>query len=74
MAKTLELLEIFSATKYRASYINAKAGKTCIRCGKPAKSFRDASARLEYNVSALCQRCQDECFSGGKPYQKHHTE
>ena len=33
MAKTLELLEIFSATKYSASYINAKAGKTCIRCG-----------------------------------------
>ena len=32
MAKTLELLEIFSATKYRAS--------------------------------ALCQKCQDECFIG----------
>jgi len=63
MAKTLELLEIFSATKYRAGYINAKAGKTCIRCGKPAKAFRDASARLEYKVSALCQMCQDECFT-----------
>ena len=66
MAKTLELLEIFSATKYRSSYTNAKAGKTCIRCGKPAKAFRDASARLEYKVSALCQRCQDECFTGGR--------
>ena len=64
MAKTLELLEIFSATTYRASYINAKAGKTCLRCGKPAKAFRDASARLEYKVSALCQMCQDECFTG----------
>ena len=74
MAKILELLEILSATKYSAKYVNAKAGKTCIRCGKPAKSFRDPSARLEYNVSALCQKCQDECFIGGKTYQKHHPE
>ena len=74
MAKTLELLEIFSATKYRASYINAKAGKICIRCGKPAKSFRDTSTRLECNVSALCQKYQDECFIRRKPYQKHHPE
>ena len=66
MAKTLELLEIFSAATYRSSYTNAKAGKTCIRCGKPAKAFRDSSARLEYKVSALCQRCQDECFIGGR--------
>ncbi len=63
MARALELLEIFSATKYRASYINAKNRKTCIRCGKTAKAFRDASARLEYKVSALCQKCQDECFT-----------
>ncbi|MBE9571164.1 MAG: hypothetical protein IMF11_11085, partial [Proteobacteria bacterium] len=58
MPNTLELLKIFSATTYRSSYTNAKTGKTCIRCGKPAKSFRDASARLEYKVSALCQKCQ----------------
>ena len=63
MTKELELREIFSATTYRANYANAKARNTCIRCGKPAKAFRDASARLEYNVSALCQRCQDECFT-----------
>jgi hypothetical protein len=66
MAKILELQEIFSAATYRSSYTNAKNRKTCIRCGNPAKAFRDASARLEYKVSALCQRCQDECFTGGR--------
>ncbi|UCF85674.1 MAG: hypothetical protein JSV50_08595 [Desulfobacteraceae bacterium] len=67
MTKALELREIFSATTYRANYANAKAKSICIRCGKPAKLFRDASARLEYNVSALCQRCQDVCFTKRKP-------
>jgi hypothetical protein len=28
--------------------------------------FREASARFEYKVSALCQRCQDECFGVSK--------
>ena len=67
MTKAQELWEIFSATTYRANYSNAKARSACIRCGKPAKAFRDASARLEYNVSALCQVCQDVCFTERKP-------
>ena len=62
MTKVHELLEIFSANTYKANYIKSKATNTCIRCGKPAKVFRDASARFEYKISALCQKCQDECF------------
>ena len=74
MTKAMELLDIFSATTYRVNYANAKAERTCIRCGKQAKVFRDASAQLEYDISALCQMCQDELFTGGKSYQMNHPE
>ena len=62
MTKPLELLQICAEASYKVNYAKSKARGTCIRCGKPAKEFRDASARLEYKISALCQKCQDECF------------
>jgi hypothetical protein len=66
----LTLHEIFSRPTYRTDYAKAKAENTCIRCGGYVGTFRDISSRLEYMVSALCQRCQDQCFSlsekGGK--------
>ena len=61
-AKLQHLLKFLSGSAYKANYAAAKASRTCIMCGKPAMVFRDASARLEYNVSALCQSCQDEFF------------
>jgi hypothetical protein len=57
------LTEIVCSPQYSAKYINAKAFGTCIKCGRPAKVFRDAPSTLEYRVSALCQTCQDELFS-----------
>ncbi|MFC1824647.1 hypothetical protein ACFL9T_18220 [Thermodesulfobacteriota bacterium] len=62
MARTQELLKIFSNASYPGNYTTAKASCTCIRCGGLAKAFRDASARLEYAISAFCQMCQDDCF------------
>ena len=66
MTKSAGLLGLFSLPTYKTSYVKAKATSTCIRCGEPAKVFRDASARFEYKVSALCQRCQDSCFGGSE--------
>lgn len=63
MLKTEELVEIFSSPRHKAMYTMAKATFTCIRCGRPARIFRDASARLEYGVSALCQACQEELLT-----------
>ena len=62
MLITSELLKIFSSSDYIGRYTYSKATNTCIRCGESARVFRDASARLEYSVSALCQKCQDELF------------
>lgn len=36
----------------------------CTDCGLPVteKSFRDTLSIKEYEISGLCQRCQDEIF------------
>ena len=36
---------------------------TCIRCGKPAGSFKDQISLREYRISGLCQPCQDIVFN-----------
>ncbi len=33
-----------------------------IGCGGPATEFRDPESRREYEISGLCQKCQDEVF------------
>jgi hypothetical protein len=32
-------------------------------CGKFADNFRDELSRKEFNISGLCQRCQDQVFT-----------
>jgi ribosomal protein S14 len=58
----IDLIKVFSAPTYKADYATAKAENRCVRCGDAANIFRDASAKVEYMVSALCQHCQDEMY------------
>ena len=62
MNKTASLIELFSSPNHKTNYLLAKATTCCIRCGESANIFRDASGKLEYTISGLCQRCQDEIF------------
>jgi hypothetical protein len=65
MDKLESLLNVLSSDReYEKRFAIAKVSNSCIWCGKEAVEFRDASARLEYFVSALCQRCQDEFIDG----------
>jgi len=41
----------------------AKAGNQCVCCGKNATEFRDEISKREYQISTLCQACQDEVFA-----------
>ena len=59
----LSLHEIFSRPTYRKDYVIAEAENTSIRCGGFAEEFGGTSSRPENMVSALCKRCQDQCFS-----------
>lgn len=35
---------------------------TCVSCGLPVGEFRDRISQKEYNISGLCQKCQDSVF------------
>lgn len=35
----------------------------CPRCGKPAQQFRDETSEREYDLTGLCQKCQDVIFA-----------
>jgi hypothetical protein len=58
-----ELLALLKDPGYPVRYAMAKTTGSCIHCGKDATLFTDASTRMEYAVSALCECCQKEIFS-----------
>ena len=64
MKKITELRQKLDNGDYEKNYTGAKATGSCIICGRPGKKFRDAAAKLEYSISALCQNCQDEYLNG----------
>ena len=64
MKKITELGRKLTMGDYEKNYRGAKATGSCIICGGRAKKFRDAAAKLEYSISALCQNCQDEYVNG----------
>ncbi len=63
---TLQMfLEFVSSPEYRKRYATAKNTGTCIWCGEIAQEFTNALAKLEYDCSALCEKCQVELLLGG---------
>ncbi|MGV9173509.1 MAG: hypothetical protein ACOC44_01285 [Promethearchaeia archaeon] len=46
---------------YPVALERLKQGK-CVRCQKPIKQFRDEPSLREYQISGLCQSCQDFFF------------
>ena len=34
----------------------------CVMCSGEAKEFKDEISKKKYEISALCQKCQDEVF------------
>lgn len=36
----------------------------CMTCDKPNLDFRDPLSRKEYQISGMCQTCQDSVFGG----------
>jgi len=44
----------------------ARALGICVMCHKPATSFTDALSAREFQISQLCQLCQDRIFGALK--------
>jgi len=37
-------------------------GQVCVICHEPAKRFKDNISYKEYEISGMCQGCQDKTF------------
>ena len=59
MDRIQELIRTLTDDEVRSRAKIARAKQICKICGKPATSFRMPLARFEYNVSLICQSCQD---------------
>jgi len=59
-----ELIVALSDEAVAARSIYAKHEGTCKLCGRAAKFFRTPFSELEYNLSSICQECQDYYFLG----------
>jgi hypothetical protein len=46
---------------------HARANQYCVSCKGPANKFKDRISVVEYNISALCQKCQDDVFESPEP-------
>ena len=66
MSTLAQLIDVLEDSEYTYHYRSAKASHTCMLCGNLASTFADDSAELEFQVSGLCQKCQDEYFGNRK--------
>jgi uncharacterized CHY-type Zn-finger protein len=57
-----KFLDEIGLAAFGRSHSLAQAGRGCVMCGKPATEFRNELNRREYNISSICQQCQDEVF------------
>lgn len=60
--KVNNIKEDMAMMMFNRSFTLAQAGKQCVVCGKRATEFRDELSRKEWNISSMCQACQDEVF------------
>ena len=56
-------LQKFELDNFGITKTEAHSKKICISCKKSAKRFKTPISKQEYQISAMCQKCQDEIFT-----------
>jgi|TARA_R110000765_G_scaffold174001_1_gene278704 uncharacterized CHY-type Zn-finger protein len=63
--KTKEMenfLSGFTSQMFGTNYTECKNNNQCVICGGVADKFTDELSRKEFQISAMCQTCQDNTF------------
>jgi len=47
---------------FGVSLTDAQEKQVCVICGHPADRFVDELSRKEYEISGMCQDCQNQLF------------
>ena len=53
----------FQIDHFGMTTTEAQSKKICILCKKSAEKFKDSLSKQEYELSAMCQKCQDKIFT-----------
>lgn len=56
---------IMAAAGFNKELARIEAGK-CPTCGFEVDTFRDALSKREFEISGMCQECQDSIWDGGE--------
>ena len=59
MKNLQKLIEFISDSNYGSNFVIAKNSNSCVMCKEQIKKFSTELAEFEYNISALCERCQE---------------
>jgi uncharacterized CHY-type Zn-finger protein len=60
--KVENFLENLSWMAYGRSRKHSMESAVCVFCGQPAKEFKNEISAREYEISGMCQLCQDAFF------------
>tara|TARA_R110000782_G_scaffold109936_1_gene199073 strand:+ start:920 stop:1120 length:201 start_codon:yes stop_codon:yes gene_type:complete len=63
--KTKEMENVlsgFTSQMFGTNYTECKNNNQCVICGGVADKFTDELSRKEFQISAMCQTCQDNTF------------
>jgi hypothetical protein len=59
MEKITEFIAILSDKNIQQRAVDAKTNRLCKICGQPVSDFLDAKSEFEYQISAICEACQN---------------
>jgi hypothetical protein len=74
MQRLNDLFALFTSPDYKIRFLKAKSTSSCLACGRPAQPFREFSASFEYQISGLCEKCQDIYFRSTGNLCQHQVE
>ena len=60
--KVNNIKEDLAMLMFNRSFTLAQAGKQCVICGNRAEFFSCDRAAREWNISSMCEPCQNEVF------------
>jgi hypothetical protein len=72
MTNLQRLLSFLSEPDYATKSRVAQNSNTCVMCKKKAKEFSTELAKFEYNVSTLCERCQETYIYNADEHYPHN--
>jgi hypothetical protein len=55
-------LNEFAKTLFGRGRSESMENKSCVCCGGDASTFNDALSQREYEISGMCQKCQNKVF------------